>query len=195
MMITRKTDRARLAKRTTLSHTENLAVGLALAATLAAAPAVFAQDESRPPRGEEAFAALDANADGSISFVEYSVRGTEKLARLDSDENGVLTLDEFLNAKPQRPPGGHREVRGKRAESTESPEAREATKAERRAKMQARIQERFVAIDANGDEVVTTDEFLEADFLELDMDNNGALTKEELRPRRRSEHGAGRGQG
>jgi len=45
------------------------------------------------------------------------------------------------------------------------------------------LEARFVAADANGDQVVTADELLEATFLELDADNNGALTKEELAKR------------
>ena len=42
---------------------------------------------------------------------------------------------------------------------------------------------RFVRADAKCDQVVTADGLLETTVLELDADNNGAVTKEELAKR------------
>ena len=119
--------------------------------------------------------------------------------RLDSDANGVLTLDEFLNAQPprhqDRGPRHSAEKREERSENRPQPSAEQRAiredrraahnekRTERHAMMQQMLEARFVAADANGDQVVTADELLEATFLELDADNNGALTKEELAKR------------
>ena len=46
-------------------------------------------------------------------------------------------------------------------------------------------------MDTDGNDVVSLEEFQEANFLELDKDNNGLLSAEELRPKR----GGRRGQG
>ena len=173
-------------------------IGLALALALFSAPALYAQDTAHA-FGPAAFDALDANGDDNISFDEFSSREASMIDRLDSDANGVLTIDEFLNARPPRPQDrGTRHSAEKQAERSGNrpqPSAEQQAKREdkraarnekmagRRAMMQEMREARFGAADANGDQIVTADELLEATFLELDVDNNGALTKEELAKR------------
>jgi hypothetical protein len=173
-------------------------IGLMLALALFSAPALYAQDTTHAT-GSAAFDAQDGNGDGNISFEEFSSREASMIDRRDNDANGVLTLDEFLNARPSRHQDrGPRHSAKKREVSSENrpqPSAEQRAiredrraahsekKAERRAMMLEVLEARFIAADANGDQLVTADELLEATFLELDTDNNGALTKEELAKR------------
>jgi len=145
-----------------------------------------AEDESGLNR---ALANLDTNGDGSVNFEEFQARGAEGLARLDSDENGVLTLDELLNAPPGRGPG-KRGKRGKRSEREPS-EEQVARMEERRTAMAEQATARFQEMDTDGNDVVSLGEFQEANFLQLDNDNNGLLSAEELRPQRGGRRGPG----
>jgi len=185
--------------------TSNKVIGLTLALALFSAPTLYAQD-TPPTKGAAAFNTLDANGDGNISFDEFSTREATIIDRLDSDENGVLTLDEFLNARPPRHDGrgpkGPSKRQAQRGESApqlsaeqqaqrEGKRAARAEKmAERHAKMQERVEARFIAADTNGDQVVTAAEWMEATFLALDADNNGALTKAEFATRGDARGGA-----
>lgn len=131
---------------------------------------------------------LDTDGDGSINFEEFQARGAESLSRIDSDDNGVLTLDELLNARPDF---------GRRGEGNPNRPEREpsaeqiARMEERKAEMTARATERFQSMDTNGDDIVSLVEYQEANFLELDSDNNGLLSAEELRPKRQGRRGQG----
>tara|TARA_B110000240_G_scaffold50642_1_gene57939 strand:+ start:210 stop:722 length:513 start_codon:yes stop_codon:yes gene_type:complete len=146
--------------------------------------AFAAEDESGHNR---ALANLDTDGDGSVNFEEFQARGGESLIRLDSDENGVLTLDELLNARPGRGPG-NRGNRGNRPEDWSS-EEQIASMEERRAAMTEQATARFQEMDTDGNDVVSLGEFKEANFLQLDNDNNGLLSAEELRPQRGGRRG------
>ena len=146
--------------------------------------AFAAEDESGHNR---ALANLDTDGDGSVNFEEFQARGGESLIRLDSDENGVLTLDELLNARPGRGPG-NRGNRGNRPEFEPS-EEQIARMEERRAAMTEQATARFQEMDTDGNDVVSLGEFQEANFLQLDNDNNGLLSAEELRPQRGGRRG------
>lgn len=129
---------------------------------------------------------LDTDGDGSVNFEEFQARGAQSLSRLDSDENGVLTLDELLNARPGRGP----ENRGDRPEREPS-EEQIARMEERRAEMTERATARFQEMDTDGNDIVNLEEYQEAAFLELDSDNNGLLSAKELRPQRSGRRGPG----
>jgi len=57
---------------------------------------------------QRAFARLDTNGDGTISFDEYAAKTSEKFAKADGDKSGVLDRREFATtrvirkAKPAR---------------------------------------------------------------------------------------------
>jgi len=135
---------------------------------------------------------LDTDGDGSVNFEEFQARGAENLSRLDSDENGVLTLDELLNARPGRGPEGS----GRGRENADRPEQERseeqvARMEERKAEMTERAAARFQEMDTDGNDIVSLEEFQEASFLELDRDNNGLLSARELRPQRGGRRGPG----
>ncbi|MET0269552.1 MAG: EF-hand domain-containing protein, partial [Sphingomonas sp.] len=60
----------------------------------------------------KAFAKLDADGDGRVSFEEYAVKTTGKFDKADADRSGTLTATEFATtrvarkakAKPNCPP-------------------------------------------------------------------------------------------
>jgi len=130
-------------------------------------------------------ASLDTDGDGSVNFEEFQARGGDALARLDSDENSVLTIDEMINARPGRGP------RNRDDSDREPSEEQIARMEERRAQMAERATARFQEMDANDDEMVTLDEFQEASFLQLDRDNDGLLSARELRRQRGDRRGQG----
>jgi hypothetical protein len=50
----------------------------------------------------KAFARLDTNGDGRLSFEEWAVRTSKKFAEADRDRNGALTRAEFASTAPRR---------------------------------------------------------------------------------------------
>ena len=124
-------------------------------------PVLLAQEH------QNRFETLDVNGNGSISFTEFQKNSIDILTPIDTDDNGVLTIDEFLNARPNRGPRNGNQ-RGEQIAS-------------------------FQEMDLNGDEVVSVAEFQEANFLRMDRDGNGLLTAEELRPPRGSRSKGRRG--
>ncbi len=166
-----------------------LVLGAALAIALGAFSAAQAQE--RPQHREVAFSAADANDDGMITFDEFSNAQSGRIEKLDSDANGVLTLDEFLNAAPAR---GRRPEDRSPENLSEEQQRWEAMRAERRATLAMKVEERFAEMDSNDDEAVSAAEFLEAGFLRLDTDNNGALTAAELEAGGRKQRGSRGGQ-
>ena len=175
----------------TLNKPHTLALGVALALSLSAANLAMAQEETNRERGPKVFAELDSDANGGVSFAEFSSQESGAFDRLDSDANGVLTLDEMLNARPFRrgPDAGARASQSQ--ERTENEGAEQGHRhAKRHAMMQEMMTSRFSEMDANGDEQISREEFLEAGFLRLDTDNNGELSEQELKARgdRKAEH-------
>ncbi len=116
----------------------------------------------------------------SLSGVGAAAEGKRMFKRIDSNGDGVITLDEF-----QLPRHREREVdlnddgQITRAEMTEHASARSE-------EMLERATEHFTAMDLNGDDVVTADEARTAMFNRLDKDQDGVLTPEEMkRPKHR----------
>lgn len=136
---------------------------------------------------------LDSNSDGVISFLEFQESDRNSLARLDTDQNEVLTLDEFLNARPTRGP------RFGNGDSASADPDSDSELSERREQMRARMTERateqFHAMDSDGDEIVTLAEFQEATFDRLDRDSDGVLSANEMQDQRRGPPRGRRGPG
>jgi hypothetical protein len=67
-------------------------------------------DDGRITRAEllqprqKAFAKLDANGNGSLSFEEWAVKTVEKFAGADADDSGWLTPAEYETTKPKPRP-------------------------------------------------------------------------------------------
>ena len=59
--------------------------------------------ELQQPR-RKAFAKLDSNGDGKLSFEEWSVRTSTRFAAADKDKSGGLTRVEFATTAPKRKP-------------------------------------------------------------------------------------------
>lgn len=152
-----------------------IAFGLVCASTSA-----YTQEHTSP------LETLDSDGNGSVSFAEFQENGFNMLARIDADENGVLTLDELLNAGP-----GPRPRRGDHERNSDSEGDEQSIQAERKARMTERVTQTFQDMDRDGDDVVSASEFNEANFLRMDKDNNGSLSADELRPPR-GQRGRGR---
>ena len=84
---------------------------------------------------------LDTDGDEQVNFEEFLAGDLPLLSSLDSDENGVVTLDEFLNARPGR--GASRRGDDDRPER----EIDEERAAEMQERMLQRAEERFAAMD------------------------------------------------
>ena len=67
-------------------------------------------DDGRITRGElleprrKAFAKLDVNGNGSLSFEEWTVKTAEKFSGADADSDGALTPQEYEKTKPKARP-------------------------------------------------------------------------------------------
>lgn len=151
---------------------------------LALTSAAFAADNDR--RGNP-LAKLDTNEDGVVDFVEFQENSMDPLPRLDSDDDGQLTLDEFLSGRPG--PGQGRSGFGNRPGNQGQPSEEQLAEIEEM--MLERATERFSEMDLDGNGLVSRLELLEANFLRMDDDNDGVLSAQELR--RRGPDGPGRG--
>lgn len=169
-------------------HKLRLVIGIVFSGICNASLAADERVSERP-----SLESLDSNGDGIISFVEFQESDLNELSRLDTDQNGVLTLDEFLNARPMRGPRSGTRGRGANAGggAIENNERRERM----RERMVERITKQFHGIDTDGDEIVTPAEFQEATFDRMDRDGDGVLNAEELKPPRRGGFGRNRDPG
>lgn len=105
--------------------------------------------------GERLFESFDLNDDGKLTQDEVDQTRQERFAKFDTDSDGELSLQEY-----------------------------EALWLDA---MRSRMVDRFQNLDDDGDAAVTTEEFV-APFSQLinrmDRDDNGELTRDELRRRR-----------
>jgi hypothetical protein len=155
----------------------SLAAATALASTAASAQAPERNAEVTRTQAEEragrAFDRIDANTDGQLDQADRAARQRVRFDRLDSDDNGALSFEEF---------GAPRE----KARVA----ARPAQRAERRASM-APLRSLMALgrrADQDGDGRIARGEFISAAlarFDRADSDGNGTLTTEERRATRR----------
>lgn len=143
---------------------------LALAGTLALSSAALAQDsqtednQERRARAAERLARIDTNGDGAVSIDEY-LAGTAG-DRIDVDGDGLITLEEYI--------ANFTRVRGD-------------------GQLADAIRERFAGIDGDDDGVVTLAEYRHEMFANLDRNDDGLLQPRELRGLRGGPGGPGRG--
>ena len=99
---------------------------------------------------------LDDDGDGMISQAEFQTRRKTWLQRMDTDDNGAVSLEEVRL---------HLETR--------------------HAAMQEKLEKKFLAADTNDDGQVTHDEMRLAAFNKIDKDEDGFLTEAEFRKAKR----------
>lgn len=154
---------------------------LAVAATalsfsaLAQAPDA-SQHEFRDGRGGGMLQRLDTDGDGLLSLQEFQAAGEARFAGLDADGDGRISAEEFAAGRrgPDRKAGKHH---GPRAE-----------------RMQQFREQRFASMDADGDGYLSKAEFDAthmARFSALDANGNGVIDADERPARRGMRDGKG----
>ncbi|WP_158635645.1 EF-hand domain-containing protein [Gemmobacter aquaticus] len=114
-----------------------------------------------PGRGR--FASIDANEDGYVSSEEAASSADMVFSAMDTDDDGVITLDEFMAVRMG---------------------AQIAVNPDRQALMQARKKARFDPMDSDSDGSVSKAEFMaasKAHFDAADTDQDGKVTPWEIR--------------
>jgi|TARA_B100000530_G_C15805335_1_gene427309 Ca2+-binding EF-hand superfamily protein len=111
----------------------------------------------------------------------------ERPAELDSDEDGLISRDEFRLPNDRR--RQRMDINGDGSISQEEvvqhhAEA-DARQDERTAKRREKAAERFNEIDVDGDGSVTTQEAEDHAFTKLDKDRDGYISRQELRQKAR----------
>ena len=117
---------------------------------------------AREPRDKIGWQEFDTNGDDVISFLEFHERNHFKLGTIDADEDGMLSLDEFL--QPTEKKLGSKEPLEEILEKKKS----SATK-------------KFKETDTNFDRFVDIDELQDAKFDAMDKNGDGVLSWKELR--------------
>lgn len=118
-------------------------------------------DPNMPGRGR--FASIDANEDGYVSSEEAASSADMVFSAMDTDDDGVITLDEFMAVRMG---------------------AQIAVNPDRQALMQARKKARFDPMDSDSDGSVSKAEFMaasKAHFDAADTDQDGKVTPWEIR--------------
>lgn len=154
-------------------------ISVALAGTLVFSVAALAQDN-----GGNRLSRLDTNGDDVLSLEEFLA--SRIAANVDADEDGSITLEEYTASIQRSIP---ERTRGDR-QSQNGDGQRAGPNSER---MQERLSERFEGFDADEDGIVTTAEYRIARFNSLDRDGDGLIQNSELTAQRnRGGRGPGR---
>ncbi|MCG8414579.1 MAG: hypothetical protein MI746_10220, partial [Pseudomonadales bacterium] len=124
---------------------------------------------------------------GVVDFSEFQENAPDVIAQLDTDGDNGISLDEFLDGRPS---GQRRGGFGNRSADLSDEEL-----AELQEMMLERATERFNAMDLDGNGLVSSLEMHEANFLQMDDDNDGVLSAAELRRRGPGGPGGRRGPG
>lgn len=121
------------------------------------------------------FVAADNNGDGSLSFEEFQKHGRKPIGRLDTSDDGLVSLEEFLDRRPVAPRRGRFGTRDNRP----PPGSAEAT--DRRAIATKQAERRFTEMNLSGDGYLSAAEMDEAAFLALDRNGDGMLSEREMK--------------
>ena len=147
----------------TLLFTTSLVVTLLIVALLIVASLATPALASRAGNMLER---IDQDDDGKVSLEEFRAQEPGWIKHLDSNEDGAVSLEEITQQQAER-----------------AAKMREKM-ATRRENIQAAMEERFTATDTNQDGLVTSTELHLAAFNRLDEDEDGFLTKQELKQAR-----------
>lgn len=152
---------------------KSLTIALLSAATLLVVGSVsaLAAPGEREGRLERMMTHLDTDQSGAVSFEEFAKRGDERFARMDLDEDGLVTAEEREAAK---------------ASAMAEREERGGKKGRRGGKRGGKGlgEERLERVDTNQDGNISLAEHnaaQEQHFASLDADGNGAVTSEEFK--------------
>ncbi len=117
--------------------------------------------------GSRAVTRLDTDGDGLVSLDEFHTpdgqKGSRMLERADLNGDGAVTLEEATQARNERMAQHQKEM------------------GERQAKMAARLQETFAKMDADGDGTVTMEEMRLFAFNRIDENQDGYLSADEFK--------------
>jgi len=158
-------------------------ISIALAGTLVFSAAALAQDDdgSRLSR-------FDTNGDDALSLDEFLASSIA--ANVDADEDGTITLEEYIASVQRDIP---ERTRGDRQRPNGDGQGAGRNSEQAQQRRQQRLSERFQGFDADEDGVVTAAEFRLDRFNRLDQDGDGQLEGSELAAQRnRGGPGAGR---
>lgn len=147
-----------------------------IAATLFVALSTSAMAAPPSDRGERQIQRLDTNGDGVVSLDEFKFPGTRMLKRADLNGDGSVTLQEMHQHHAQR-----------MAE-------RQARMNQRMADQQTRMDAMFKSMDTNGDGAVTAAEAQAAAFKRMDKNGDGVISADEFdqfRPQHKGHRGGG----
>lgn len=150
--------------------------------------AVFAQDNGG---GQQMMLrALDSNNDGSISLEEFSSGNAPMMSRIDADGNGFVTEAEFLaNFRNMgNMGGGMRQGNGAGGDRQLNDEQRQ----QMMARMEEQAKARFAAMDKDGDNQVSMAEYRAGAFANMDRNQDGMLSGDELTMQGRGAMAGGR---
>jgi Ca2+-binding EF-hand superfamily protein len=153
-----------------------LAIAISIACIGLTSAAVAAEHGER---GQHRAAALDTDGNGTVSFAEFTAREADNFARIDSNADSLISVEELASSR-RGPPRGNRNA-AQRDGDSQRPEPTAEQIAERQAMMQECLYARFTQMDSDDDGALTLSEFQEFNFLAVDSDNDGKLTREELR--------------
>ena len=106
---------------------------------------------------------MDIDDNGEITRDEFTSPAKDRIAKLDSNGDGVVTPEE-LDA----------DFKQKQAEMIARSSERHTQK-----------RDQFFAQDTNGDGAISADEINDSMFARLDADGSGTISRDEIRPRRK----------
>ena len=141
---------------------------LALSSLAAFSSMASAQDTDPAHKN---FVAADNNGDGSLSFEEFQEHGRNPISRLDTNDEDLVSLEEFLDRRPVAPRRGRFGTHDNRP----PPGSAEAT--DRRAIATKQAERRFTEMDLSGVGYLSAAEMDEAAFLALDRNGDGILSE------------------
>lgn len=137
------------------------------------------------------FDRMDANRDGKIDKADRAARMAQRFDRIDANHDGMISRDEFAAAHAG-PMAHEGKMGGDKMDGGKSSDETRAHGGHGRGMKAMMAMHRLGKMDANGDRVITRDEFVAgalARFDTADANRDGKLTSEERRSAMQRMHG------